>query len=357
MTITTDAAPVRHPLRFEGSAGEYFKIWIVNLALTIATLGIFSAWAKVRNKRYFLGNTYIGAHSFDYHGSPKRILLGRFIALALLLGYSLSVNLGGPKSLFVWLPLFVVALPWLVRSSLRFNARNTSYRNVRFDFHGTYGGAFWAFALWPVFMVLSLGTLAPLAHRARDYYNINNHSFGGKDFHAEIEGWSIYKIYLLAILFFILGLILAAGVGVAMGSVGLLAAFKSGAHPPPAAVIPFIAVIVIVYLATILFVGTYLRAMTFNLAVRSTQLDGGFTLESDLSPWAMTAILVSNLVVTLLTLGLMYPWARVRQSRYIVEHLAITGPDDFDGFVSTAASQSGAIGEEVAGFFDIDIGL
>ena len=39
------------PLAFHGSARDYFRIWIVNLCLTLLTLGIFSAWAKVRKKR------------------------------------------------------------------------------------------------------------------------------------------------------------------------------------------------------------------------------------------------------------------------------------------------------------------
>lgn len=29
-----------HPLTFTGSASEYFRIWIVNMALTIITLGL-----------------------------------------------------------------------------------------------------------------------------------------------------------------------------------------------------------------------------------------------------------------------------------------------------------------------------
>ena len=37
-------------LRFTGQAGEYFSIWIVNVCLSIVTLGIYSAWAKVRRK-------------------------------------------------------------------------------------------------------------------------------------------------------------------------------------------------------------------------------------------------------------------------------------------------------------------
>ena len=174
-------APTRHSLHFEGTGGEYFDIWIVNLALTVVTLGIFSAWAKVRNRRYFYGNTHIDTHAFDYHASPWRILLGRVIALALLLGYSLTAAMA-PKAVFAWGLLFLVALPWLVRSSLRFNARNTSYRNVRFDFSGTYTGALKAFVLWPLFTAITLFTTLPLGHRARDYYNINNHSFGGKCF-------------------------------------------------------------------------------------------------------------------------------------------------------------------------------
>ncbi len=37
----------RHPLNFTGKGSEYFKIWIVNIALSLITLGIYSAWAKV----------------------------------------------------------------------------------------------------------------------------------------------------------------------------------------------------------------------------------------------------------------------------------------------------------------------
>jgi uncharacterized membrane protein YjgN (DUF898 family) len=38
-------------LEFTGCAGEYFRIWIVNVCLSVLTLGIYSAWAKVRRKR------------------------------------------------------------------------------------------------------------------------------------------------------------------------------------------------------------------------------------------------------------------------------------------------------------------
>ena len=39
------------PVIFQGKTSEYFGIWIVNLLLSLVTLGIYSAWAKVHRKK------------------------------------------------------------------------------------------------------------------------------------------------------------------------------------------------------------------------------------------------------------------------------------------------------------------
>src|SRR5215468_7546165 len=57
---------VRYPVEFTAVTGEYFRIWIVNLALTLVTLGIYSAWAKVRKRRYLYGHTRIAGEGFEY---------------------------------------------------------------------------------------------------------------------------------------------------------------------------------------------------------------------------------------------------------------------------------------------------
>src|SRR5690349_11414210 len=87
-------APVSRPpeqLRFTGTGSEYFGIWIVNLLLTIVTIGIYAAWAKVRRLQYFYRHTELAGSSFDFHGSPVRILVGRILALVLLGLYNYSV--------------------------------------------------------------------------------------------------------------------------------------------------------------------------------------------------------------------------------------------------------------------------
>lgn len=61
---------VHHQFEFHGRAGEFFRIWIVNVVLTMLTLGIYAAWAKVRTMRYFYGNTMLDGKPFDFTGNP-----------------------------------------------------------------------------------------------------------------------------------------------------------------------------------------------------------------------------------------------------------------------------------------------
>jgi uncharacterized membrane protein YjgN (DUF898 family) len=360
MDFATEAAqPSLHrAMRFEGTGSEYFRIWIVNLGLSIITLGIFSAWAKVRTRRYFLGNTVLDGHSFDYHAHPLRILLGRIIAVVLLAGYSLSVNFGGPKFVLAWMVVFLAALPWLVKTTFRFNARNTSYRNVRFQFDGSYGGAFQAYILWLFGAALSLFILTPFAHRARDYYHVNYHSFGGRRFNSEFNIGPLYAIYIATILLFLLGIGAAIALVVSGGLLNSFVGLKPGQHPQlPPGMIGLVFGALAIYLATIFLVGSFFRAKVFNLVINSTLLDGGLSLESTLPVLPLMWIVVSNLFLTVITVGLFYPFAMVRQTRFIVEHLAVTGSGNIDDVADSAAVNASAIGEEVGSFFDIDFGL
>ena len=88
-----DASIKKEPFKFTGKAGEFFAIWIVNVALTILTLGIYSAWAKVRTHQYFYGNTFLADASFRYTANPVQILKGRIIAFIVFVMYSVSTSM------------------------------------------------------------------------------------------------------------------------------------------------------------------------------------------------------------------------------------------------------------------------
>ncbi len=110
---------------FSGAAMEYFRIWIVNLLFTLLTLGIYSAWAKVRKKKYFYGNTRLDGDSFDYTAEPLAILKGRLIAAAIMLAYVVVGELFADARVVFWI-LGALALPWLLTRALLFNARNSA---------------------------------------------------------------------------------------------------------------------------------------------------------------------------------------------------------------------------------------
>ena len=114
MPASASAQVVRHPPEFNGKTGEYFGIWFVNLLLSLVTLGIYSAWAKVRTERYFYGNTRLAGSSFDYLADPVAILKGRLIAYAVVIVLVLSSHFLPVLyvlmilALFALMPLIVV---------------------------------------------------------------------------------------------------------------------------------------------------------------------------------------------------------------------------------------------------------
>ncbi|MDU3936273.1 MAG: DUF898 family protein, partial [Serratia liquefaciens] len=66
-----------HRMKFTGKSSEYFFIWLTNIFLITITLGVYSAWATVREHRYFYNHMELDGEKFDYHAQPLQILIGR----------------------------------------------------------------------------------------------------------------------------------------------------------------------------------------------------------------------------------------------------------------------------------------
>lgn len=185
---------------FSGTGSEYFRIWIVNLLLSIITLGIYSAWAKVRRTTYFYNSTSVAGGSFDYHGNPVAILKGRFVALMLILLYQFAHRSSGIASL----PILIVVglgMPWLVWKSLQFKLYNSSYRGIRFGFRGSLKQTYMVYLLWPVVSVLTFFLAAPFMHQRLKKFQHEESRFGRSHFSFDATVSSFYKRYLIFYLF------------------------------------------------------------------------------------------------------------------------------------------------------------
>lgn len=199
------------PIVFKGRTSEYFGIWIVNLLLSIFTLGIYSAWAKVRRKKYFYNSTLIDGVGFDYHANPIAILKGRIIAFVLFVLYQVLAAFS-PIAAGVLFVLFLIALPWIVIRGLMFNARNSSHRGLRFDFDGKYGEAALVFIGYTLLTVVTLGLAIPFVAQRTNQFIVSHHKFGTSHFKMEALVKDFYKIYLVIFLIPLIGILAAVAI-------------------------------------------------------------------------------------------------------------------------------------------------
>lgn len=354
-SVTTDIDPQeKHiPLVFSGKGSEYFGIWIVNLLLTIITLGIYSAWAKVRRLHYFYRNTALDGSSFDYHGRPTAILKGRVIAFAMLMAYNLAGGFDPMLGLAVG-AVFACVLPWLLLRSLQFKLHNSSHRGLRFRFSGKLGESYVVFLLLPLVSVFTLYLLAPVWHQQLKRYQHNNSWFGQTAFSFDAPIRSFYKIYFVAgaIFLAVTGLFGVAAAVVIPG----MTQMAQGVEERKAlfALIPlfFLGALLLV----MMLIRPYIESRLQNLVWNNTRL-GPHRFSSNVTARRLFAIMITNLIGIVLTLGLFRPFAVVRTLKYRLESVSMLAAGDLDSFAASQEQPVGAVGEEAAEMFDIDIAL
>jgi len=334
---------------FTGTGSEYFRIWIVNLLLTIVTFGIYSAWAKVKRIQYFYRNTWFNGSSFDYHGSPHAILKGRIIAVVLFGIYNVTVKVAPLMGLAIF-ALILAVMPLLVLKSFQFRLHNTSYRGLRFSFVGTLKAAYVNFILYPALAVVSLTLLSPLAQQRIKRYQHGNSRFGQTSFSFNAGVGGFFKIYFLTVLMTIVAiLVVAAGVGFLVTHQSTMPAGNN-----PQQIMKFVAAAYLVLILLMFFVAPYVVSRTQNLVWNNTYL-GPHRFVSALQARKLFWIFLSNIVGIILTLGLFKPFADIRLLRYHVDSMALQTEGDMETFVAEQSQEVSAVGTEVANIFDFDI--
>ena len=330
---------------FKGNAREWFGIWIVNLLLSIVTIGIYSAWAKVRTQKYFYGNTFVAERSFDYHATGGQILKARLVVIAAIVFFQIILSLLPIVGLILALGLLLL-FPWLITRAMVFNARVSSFSNVRFDFVGTYGRAMLVYLLYPILCALTLYTTYPILDRTLKRFTIANLRFGTAEFKIDAPLGAFYKAAALAFLWVIVVAVVATlTVGNAM--------FLSLENNPMAIMMTFYAVLFIGFIPA----GFIYQALTRNVIYNSTTLSDGHALRSNVSAIELLWIALSNMLVVVLTLGLMLPWAQVRRARYLADHTSIELVGSLDDFIGTEKEKATALGDAYSDIEGIDVGL
>ena len=202
-TYTSDSFREKQPegFRYLGQGGEFFKLNLVNILLTLVTLGIYSFWAKASVRSFHWNNTYFMDDHLEYHATGKELFIGFLKGMVIILPVVLLLyfllQASGLEDLLglVFFLIYLSASPFIVYSNRKFLLARTSWRNVRLKFHGTLGECYSIHLKGFLLIPLTLGFYTPWFIAELEKYFINNTSYGTERFDYQGNGGDLLGIY------------------------------------------------------------------------------------------------------------------------------------------------------------------
>ncbi|HJR41540.1 MAG TPA: YjgN family protein [Gemmatimonadaceae bacterium] len=310
-------------LRYHGTGGSLFGLFIVNGLLTMITLGIYSFWAKTRLREFHYSHTELDGDRFAYHGTGGELLVGSLkafgIIMVLVIGLVAVSALLAPGSggegmqLVVSIGFYVVIMLLAilaVNGARRYRLSRSSWRGIRFSFHGQYGEFLGLMVRGTLLSVVTLGFWFPLFQNQRRRFLVENARFGSEPFLYDGDGKALVPEFLKAVL-------------LTIPTLGLYwcwyAAFKH-------------------------------RYFWEHTAMR------GARFRSTVQGGPLLALTLTNLLLVIFTLGLGAAWAITRAQAFWCDSISMYGTVDWASIQQRAQDVS-ATAEGLADGFDIDVGI
>jgi uncharacterized membrane protein YjgN (DUF898 family) len=309
-------------LSYHGTGGSFFGLVLLNGLLTIITVGIYSFWAKTKIRAFHYSHTEMDGDRFAYHGTGGELWLGYLKAMGIIFVMVLAMGIlpsllgasGDPLVQaaigLVFYGIIGLLVPVVVNGARRYRLSRSSWRGIRFSYHGKPKEYLALSVSCFLLTVISLGFYLPAWQtRARKFF-VENARFGSEPFQFSGETGELFGQYMKALLLTIptLGL-----------SWVWYAAFKH----------------------RFFWGNTTMRGARF----RSTVMGGDLLVLS-----------LTNILLTFVTLGIGVPWVQTRTHAFYAERLSMRGTVEWAA-IEQRAQQAGAASEGMADALDVDIGI
>lgn len=358
---TPAQTPHKLPFEFSATTSGYARLWLSNLVLSVLTLGIYSAWAKVRTLKYLYGHTRVAGGRFAYHASPIAILKGRALMVILLVLWQLAAELS--PALIKTLGLAASAMaPILALQAMRFRLANTSWSGMRCHFDGELGAAYRAFFKSWCTLLLSLGLLWPLATLQKQRYLLPHSRLG----QARLAiAPCVHKLYLAGFASLFVAVLYGIAVAALGGAIWYTASiihlpewinghFGNGSMRAIDSV--FSGMLGILWLlATLAYSRMAIQRVLLNHT--SVVVDNiEHRLHMALPDLTLFGLHLTNTLALAFSLGLAWPWVRIRNLRATFAHLTLQGGPDLARLYAQGQLQQDARGDELVGLLGLDLG-
>ncbi|MBI2081713.1 MAG: DUF898 family protein [candidate division NC10 bacterium] len=290
---------------------------VVNIFLTIITLGIYYFWGKVKVRSYLLSETEFEGDRFAYHGTGKELLIG-FLKAMLVFGLPLGILTALRDYLDVGIVVKAVAgilaygiimvfIPVAMVGARRYRLSRTSWRGIRFSFRGRAADFLKFFLKASLLTGITFGLYYPFFDTKRHAFMTSHAYLGNQKFDFDGQGRDLFWPFVLTLLL----------------------------------TVPTLGVCWFWFLAK--KQRYFWDHTTF----------GGARFQSTVTGGRLLLLRLGNLFLLLFTLGLGWPWVVVRNARFACKYLTLEGALDLAG-IEQDAQVASTIGEGLAGFLDVD---
>ncbi|MDH5205150.1 MAG: YjgN family protein [Hylemonella sp.] len=394
-----------HPLVFSGGGGEYFRVWIVNVLLSILTLGLYTPWARRRTAQYFYSHTQVADSPLEFTAPLRKMVFGFLLFMLLYLAFEIATKTGQETASALLILGAAVLAPYLWASAMRFRLGSTRWRGLQLLFTASWKEVY--LASWPVFAIalywiatvytigalapeplslppateggvnldpvlsrvsptqwglLGLGLLLSLLAAIRIEYNykgllVRRAALGTQQGRWKPVYGDFVRVWLATVGVFLLGLLLGFVVIFLLG--GSLAFLGDLQAMGPAAII-FVVFSLLALLTAVLLISAparaYREARMFQLVWNNIGLSHLARFKCRLSAASFVWLRLKNVLLTLLTLGLYRPFARVNEYRMKLESVTLHvkgGLDQVSGELSR--QQSGGMADMMADAAGLDL--
>jgi uncharacterized membrane protein YjgN (DUF898 family) len=390
-----------HRLAFSGRGGEYFRVWIVNVLLSILTLGLYTPWARQRTARYFYDHTLIAGSPLEFT-APLRKMVFSFVIFALLyVAYQIAAETGQTTATALFILAAALLAPYIWGSAMRFRLASTRWRGLQLNFAASWKEVY--LASWPIFVMAALwvginyaldamapGSAAPAPSRASPGPALPQWTLAMGGLIAVGVVLSLLCVIRMEFNYKSL-LVLRAGIGEQRGRwkpvygdfvriwaatiglfiafvvavVGLLALlfggtaalFANGRGGPAIFVIVLLAIFgaVLLLITASAPARAYREARMFLLIWNNVGLSQIARFKCQLQVWPYVRLRIKNLLLTLLTLGFYRPFARVSEYRMRVDSVTLHVKGGLDQLVGQLVRQQSALGDALADAAGLDL--
>lgn len=394
-----------YPLEFTGSGGEYFRVWIVNVLLSIITLGIYTPWARRRTAQYFYSHTMVAGSPLEFTAQQRKMVMGFVLLMLITLAYNIAANTGQDTAVGVFLLAGAVLAPFIWGSAMRFRLGATRWRGLRLQFTASWKEVY--IASWPVFALalvwfgvfyglqmlspelagalqeaeeetkrklptftpamgalIVLGLVLTVLCFIRLEYNFKSLLVLKAQVGAERGRWKpVYmdfvKIWLATVLVFILCVVALSLIGtlLAGGSVALVAGLgnRLGLWIIVLIVGAIVGGLFLLFLASAP-ARAYREARMFQLMWDNIGVSHVARFKCHLRSGSYVWLRIKNMFLTLITLGLYRPFARVSEYRMKLESVTLHvkgGVEQVAG--AMVRQQQGGLGDALADAAGLDL--